>query len=144
LVFDPFGSKSAKKILQDENARRDVTIEEFRELFQRALNIAADNAEANLPKSIPRSFLVALHSFGYDDKLLSVDEAVDKMYLGNDRFYRIIDVAVIEVSLNDSVVFVRVSGHAPGPLGATWDPTGSGPFKQLIAEKIVDRRVNCK
>jgi hypothetical protein len=27
-------------------------------------------------------------------------------------------------------------------LAAAWDPTGSGPFKQLIAEKIVDRRVH--
>ena len=119
-----------------------MTREEYRELFQRSLNIAADNAEAKLPKPIPRSFLIALHSFGYDDQLLSVDEAVDKMYLGCDRFYRIIDVAVIEVSSNESVAFVRVSGHAPDTFGATWDPTGSGPFKQLIADKIVDRRVH--
>jgi hypothetical protein len=67
---------------------------------------------------------------------------VDKIYVGSDRFYRIIDVAIIEVLSNEYVAFVRVSGHAPDALGVTWDPTGSGPFKQLIAEKIVDRRVH--
>jgi hypothetical protein len=110
--------------------------------FQRSLNLAADNAEAKVPPPIPRSFLVRLHAFGYDDRLLSVDEAADKIYVGSDRFYRIIDVAIIEVLSNESMAFVRVSGHAPDAWGATWDPTGSGPFKQLIAEKIVDRRVH--
>jgi hypothetical protein len=119
-----------------------MTKEEFREFFQRSLNVAADNAEAKVPPPIPRSFLIGLHAFGYDDRLVSVDEAVEKIYVGSDRFYRIIDVAIIEVLANESVAFVRVSGHAQDALGATWDPTGSGPFKQLIAEKIVDRRVH--
>jgi hypothetical protein len=106
-----------------------MTRKEFRELFQRSLNLAADNAEAKISPPISRSFLVRLHAFGYDDRLLSVDEAVDKIYVGSDQFYRIIDVAITEVLSNESVAFVRVSGHAPDALGATWDPTGSGPFK---------------
>ena len=95
--------------------------EEFRELFQRSLNLAADNAEAKVPPPIPHSFLIRLHAFGCDDRLVSVDEAVDKIHVGSDRFYRIIDVAIIEVLSNESVAFVRVSGHPPDALGATGD-----------------------
>jgi hypothetical protein len=67
-------------------------------------------------------------------------EAVDKIYLGSDCFYRIIDVAIEEVLPKESVAFVRVSGHPPDTLDATRDPSGSGPFKQMEFDKIVDRR----
>jgi hypothetical protein len=119
-----------------------MTKEDFRERFQRALNDAAGGAETKLTKAIPRSFLIRLHSFGFDDRLISVDDAVDKIYISGDRFYRIIDVAIEEVLSKESVAFVRVSGHAPDALSATWDPAGSGPFKQIVADKIVDRRVH--
>src|SRR5260370_37460428 len=56
--------------------------------------------------------------------------------------YRIIDVAIEEVLPRESVAFVRVGGHPPDTLSATWEPTGSGPFNQLLFEKVVDRRVN--
>jgi hypothetical protein len=115
-----------------------MTRGDFLQLFQRALNLAADNAEAKLKKPIPRSFLISLHAFGCDDRLLSVDDALEKLYLGSDRFFRIIDVAIAEVRPDASVVFVRPSGHPPDALSATWDPTSPGPFKQLIADKIVD------
>lgn len=117
-----------------------MTKTEFGELFRRVLNVATGNAEAKISKPIPHSFLIRLHSFGYDDRLISVDEAIDKIYVGSDRFYRIIDVAIEEVLPKESVVFLRVSGHAPDALSATWDPAGSGPFKQIVFDKIVDRR----
>jgi hypothetical protein len=119
-----------------------MTKSEFRELFQRVLNVAADNAEAKMAKPISRSFLVRLHAFGYDDRLISVDEAIDKIYLGSDRFYRIIDIAIEEVLAKESVAFVRVSGHSPDALSATWDPAGLGPFKPIVFDKILDRRAH--
>lgn len=114
----------------------------FLELFQRALNDAAGSAETKLLKAIPRSFLIRLHSFGLDDRLLSIEGAADKIYISSDRFYRILDVAIEEVLPKESVAFVRVSGHVPDALSVTWDPTGSGPFKQIVFDKIVDRRVH--
>ena len=54
-----------------------MTREKFGELFERSLNVAAENAEEKVPPPIPRSFLIRLHAFGYDDRLLSVDEAPD-------------------------------------------------------------------
>ncbi len=115
-----------------------MTRAEFLRLFQGALNLAADNAETRLRKPIPRSFLVSLHAFGLDDRPLSVDDAVDKLYLGSDRFFRIIDVAIVEVRSDASVVFVRPSGHPPDAWSTTWDPTSRGPFKQIIADKILN------
>jgi hypothetical protein len=119
-----------------------MTRKDFLELFLRVLNGAAEVTEAKLKKPVPRSFSIRLHSFGNDDHLISVDETIDKMYLGRDRFYRIIDVAIEEVLPEESVVFVRVSGHPPDALSATWDPSGSGPFKQFQFDDIVDRRVD--
>jgi hypothetical protein len=109
---------------------------EFRGLFLRALDEAAENAELVLGRKVPRSFLVELHAPDSPDESLTIDGAVDRMYLGEDRFYRITDVAIRRVCLGKSVAFVRVSGHAPGPFSETWDPTGLGPFKQLIPETI--------
>lgn len=115
-----------------------MTREDFRRLFQKALGVAADNAEAKLKEPIPRSFLIRLHAFEYDDRLVSIDDALDKLYFSGERFFRIIDVAIVEVQSDASVVFVRPSGHEPNAWSTTWDPTGCGPFKQIIADKILN------
>jgi hypothetical protein len=47
-----------------------MTRGDFLQLLQAALNLAADNAEAKLRKAIPRSFLIRLHAFGCDDRLI--------------------------------------------------------------------------
>jgi hypothetical protein len=117
-----------------------MTKEDFRALFQRALNTAADNAEAKFAKPIPRSFMIELHGAGCPGRVISIDEAVDKMYLGADRFFLIIDVAIKELLPKDTVAFVRVSDHPPGVFSATWDPASMGPFKQIVSERLVDRR----
>jgi hypothetical protein len=115
-----------------------MTKDDFRKLFIRALNLAAENAEARLAKSIPHSFEIALYAPGSPGRTLSIDEALDRIYLGGDRFYRIIDVAVTGLRPGGSVVFVRVSGHPTTEYGKTWDPAKLGPFKQILAEQIED------
>lgn len=117
-----------------------MTKNDFRELFQRALNIAAENAEEKVAKPISRLFVIELHAPGSSGRLVNVDEALDHMYLGSDRFYRIIDIAIKELLPGESVAFVRVSGHPPDEFSKTWNPSGTGPFKQLLAENIEDRR----
>src|SRR5258708_9096919 len=105
------------------------------------LKKAAESAEAKFAKPIPSAFVIELHAPGSSGRALSVDEALDHIYLGSDRFYRIIDVAIKELLPGKSVVFVRVSGHQSAEFSKTWDPSGLGPFKQIIAEKIDDRSV---
>jgi hypothetical protein len=115
-----------------------VTKSEFRELFLRALNGAAENAEAKFARPIPRSFVIELHAPGSPGRTLGVDEALDQIYLGSDRFYRIIDIAIKRLLPRQSVAFVRVSGHPPAELSETWDPSSFGPFNQIISAQIED------
>jgi hypothetical protein len=119
-----------------------MTKAEFRELFLRALNVAADNAAAKLAEPVPRSFLLELHGAGCAGRIVNVDEALARIYLGDDRFYRIIDLAVTQVRLGETVIFTRVSGHQPADFDHTLDPSGLGPFKQILAEHVTDRRVH--
>jgi hypothetical protein len=118
-----------------------MTKADFRALFVRALESAAEDAEVRLAKRIPRSFLVDYHGPGRLARLISIDEACDRLYLGEDRFFRIVDVAVQTLLPRQSVAFVRVSGHPPAGLDKTWDPADHGPFKQIIPETIEDRSV---
>jgi hypothetical protein len=119
-----------------------MTKRSFRTLFLRALRNAADVADTRLSMPAPRSFLIELHSPICSGELLQVDEALDRLYLSGDKFYRIIDVAIEKISSDKTIAFVRVSGHAPGPFDETWDPTNLGPFKQVLAQTIEDRRLN--
>ena len=119
-----------------------MTKNEFRELFQRALNVAAENAEVKVANAISHSFLIELHAPGYSGPPINVEEALDHIYLGADRFYRIIDVAIKKLTPEESVAFVRVSGHPPDEFSKTWDPAGTGPFKQILAASIEDGRRN--
>jgi len=118
-----------------------MTRADFRTLFLRALNAAADSAEAKLAEPVPRLFRVELHGAGCAGSIISVDEAINRLYLADDRFFRIVDLAVTQVLSDETVVFARVSGHAPGPFANTYDPSDLGPFKQIAAEHVIDRRV---
>jgi hypothetical protein len=113
-----------------------MTKDEFRQLFLTALNAAAASAEARLCRPVPRSFLVELHGPSSQGQTVSVDRAIDELYLGGDRFYRIIDVAIRRLSRNEAIAFVRVSGHPPGPFSQTWAPADTGPFKQVTPRTI--------
>jgi hypothetical protein len=114
-----------------------MTKQDFGELFKAALELAALNAEERLGHAVPRNVKVVLHGAGYSGALMSPEEALDTIYLGEDLFYRIIDVAIIEVGQETAKVFLRVSQHDPGNFSQTWNtPPGSGPFKQLVADEI--------
>lgn len=109
---------------------------EFRKLFLTALNRAAEIAENKLGNSIPRLFKIELHAPGSSGNVMTSDQALDKIYLDEERFYIVIDVAVKAIRKDSSLVFVRVSGHLPAAFSMTYAPSDLGPFKQLIPEKI--------
>jgi hypothetical protein len=114
-----------------------VTKDEFARRFGEALEVAAANAEARFRRPIPRNFRIELHGANHIRDLMEPAAAVDALYLDEDRFYVIIDLAVLGVGPSWTTVFTRVSGHAPGPWEKTWnDPPGSGPFKQLLSAEL--------
>ena len=113
-----------------------MTKNEFRELFLKALERAASAADKRLGTRIPRSFLVELHGAGCTGQRIEIDDALERLYLGEDRFYKVIDVAVVARVPEKSVAFVRVSGHPPVGFEGTWDARELGPFKQMEPMKI--------
>ncbi|HKO55573.1 MAG TPA: hypothetical protein VJ276_06805 [Thermoanaerobaculia bacterium] len=114
-----------------------MTEEEFAEVFQQALERAAGNAEQALGRAVPRLFEIELHGLAPRSRRMSKEDALHELYLGPDRFHRIIDVAVRRVGKDVTTVFTRVSGHEPGSWDETWNqPPGAGPFKQLIARDV--------
>lgn len=118
-----------------------MTRDDFRKLLLRALEEAARTAERQLGATVPRSFLIELHDAGRVGHRISIDEAIERLYLGTTLFHRIIDIAVIAVVPEGCVAFVRVSGHAPVEYQQTWSPNDLGPFKQMVPLNIHDYRI---
>jgi hypothetical protein len=110
----------------------------FRQLFQSALESALEMGRVAIREPALHSIKIELHAPNAPGRSVSFDEALDEIYLGEDRFYKIIDVAAWQTQAH-TVAFVRVSGHLPCPFGQTWDPSGLGPFKPVIAEAIPNR-----
>ena len=111
--------------------------EEFKILFERALEVAAQNAEKKLGRPVPRQFEIELHGLAPHSGMLSKDLALEQVYINPMQFYRIIDVSVRRVSKDVSTVCMVISGHTPGPLSQTWNlPPGCGPFKQVLANEL--------
>lgn len=114
-----------------------MTEGEFRRLFTSTLEAAARDAERRLGFALPRQFRIRLYGADHAGDVVGVTTAVASLYLGADRFYRIIDVAVVEVTEQEVTCFVRASGHRPGSFAQTWNtPPGHGPFKLLTSAEI--------
>ena len=111
--------------------------QEFAQLFANALETAVQNGEKKLRCPLPRDHQILLYGAGCSGVLLDPASVLERLYLGEDKFYRIIDVAVVKASKQFVTVFVRASGHKPAPFAQTWNnPPGNGPFKQLLAKNI--------
>lgn len=110
---------------------------DFTQLFAQALETATQHAEKKLGYRLPRSYQIRLYGAGCSGNLLEVSCALEKLYLNEKQFYRVIDLSVTRVNPQNVTVFVRVSGHRPVPFAQTWNTQlGNGPFKQLISQQI--------
>ena len=114
---------------------------DFGQLFQKALEQAAINVETEYNVKVLRNFMIVFHGFGHSGDIISVGEALDSLYLGDNRFVYVIDVAVTEANSTVTNVFVRASGHTPvATIEETRnDPPGNGPFKQAMWGKFALR-----
>lgn len=114
-----------------------MTEQEFTQRFKKALEEAMQIAENQLHRNLPHQFRIRLHGANHSGDELEVDQVAKALYLGEESFYRIIDIAVVEVHSQYTVLFVRVSAHAPSSWERTWNnPPGNGPFKQLVSLNI--------
>ena len=110
---------------------------DYSALFASVLERAALEAEMHLGETVQRRFEIELHGAYHAGDLMSVEHALSDIYISDDAFYRVIDVAVIGVNHEKTRVFVRVSGHTPGKFEETWHQyQGLGPFNVMKAARI--------
>ena len=117
-----------------------LSTEDFTTLFMRELDAATVEAERHLGGHAARNYKIA-----YGDprqrNLITIDTAVARLLKDAPLVAPIIDISVVEVRDDSTVIFVRPSSHHPVPWNKTWDiPAGRGPFKVLVAKDISDRR----
>jgi len=62
---------------------------------------------------------------------ITVDEALDLLWLSPEQFYLVVDVMAFVGEDNPPVLFVRPSGHPPDAYSETWDPSDLGPFRGI-------------
>jgi hypothetical protein len=111
--------------------------DEFEALFHSHLAEATEDAESRLGRKVPEEITIELHGAGFSGKEMSPSRAAGILFLGRDKFYRVIDISAVRVSAEKTTIFVRVSGHTPGRFEQTWNsPSGSGPFKLLKPVQI--------
>lgn len=111
--------------------------QEFKELFLRALEMAAETAEKMTNRKVSRNFRILLYGADHSGDEMSLDEALEVLYIDENKFYRIVDLSVEKVGKNNTRIFTRISSHEPSRFDLTWNqPEGFGPFKQLIANQI--------
>jgi hypothetical protein len=111
--------------------------ETYSSLFKNAVEEACLIAEKALGRSLSRRVTIRMFGAGANCAEVAPQEFIDRAYIGDDIFYRLIDIMVVEVRGVDPVVFARVSDHKPAALAESWNGMG-GPFKQLVAGKIVE------
>jgi len=99
---------------------------DFAGLFEKAVERALK--EAGLPSLSPP---VEFRGASIRHNPLTVEQALDALWLGDDRFYFIIDVGVLVGGEGLPMLFVRPSGHEPRAFSETWNPDDLGPFKSI-------------
>jgi hypothetical protein len=123
-------------------AEESITMDkvQFRQLFLRSVHQALESAQKGIGTQLSNDFEIELHGGGIPGEIVSQNHAVDIMYLGANKFYRIVDVGVKYIDSNNRArVFVRIGDHPPSNFDDTWNnPAGNGPFK--VIEPLGDIR----
>jgi hypothetical protein len=107
----------------DKESFKKLFINSVREAIRRARGIVDVQSD---------SFDIELHGGGVSGTMVAVNEALDRMYINDHSFCRVIDIGVKAFHKNKWVIFARISGHPPASFAETWNaPEGNGPFKVI-------------
>ena len=110
-----------------------MTRAEFSALFTSQLDLAVDAAEARFGHPLARCYEILRGSPDCEGRRITVDDALEELWISSDRFHRIIDLAVADYSPVMTWIWVREAGYAPSAFEEKWnDPPGAGPFKILV------------
>ena len=109
-----------------------LTREAFRLLLEQAIQWSMDLAQQEVADPLPPTTQLELALAGYSDRALSLEEVVSVL-CRDGTFPRIVDVFVQGIADEQTLMYLRPSGHAwTDDLAQTWNqPAGMGPFKSL-------------
>ena len=113
-----------------------MNLAQYCEVFAQAVEASIKEAEKAHRISLPRDLIFEIPFKGLPDRYSNIEDMAKVIYLNENSFYRIIDVAVRAEISGQSLVWVRVSGHPPSEWKDTWDPAVYGPFKSIISSEI--------
>ena len=107
-----------------------LTREAFRLLLEQAIQESLDLAQQQVADVLPKA--TRLELAGNRNRGLSLEEVISGLYRDG-TFPRIVDVFVQGTADEQTLIFLRSSGHAwTEDLAQTWNqPAGMGPFKSL-------------
>lgn len=108
-----------------------MTKNDFSLLLEQALARALASFSTVCGETIDPPTNFEVHSPSCSPCMLSLQDAVNAIFIDPLRFYRIIDIGLIPNGDGSSIGFIRVSGHRPGPYEETFNPKDLGPFKIL-------------
>ena len=112
--------------------------ESFASCFRESLETACSAAEKSLGKKLSRDVIIKMYGAGENGLEVSPAEFLERAYISEESFYRLIDLMVVEIVGSRPVLFAKISGHPPAPISMSWNGA-KGPFKQLQAGAIVQR-----
>jgi hypothetical protein len=104
----------------------------FTALFQQAVRRAGELAGRWPFTGDP---VVEFHGSQSSQNPITLDEALDRLWLSTERFYRVIDVAAFVGEENPPVIFVRPASFEPGPFSKTLAPDDLGPFNVMVGDR---------
>ena len=110
----------------------------FTQAFRATVDVSLVDAEKKLGKILDHNVIVRMFGAGVNGEDISAEEFIDRVYIDNQTFYRLIDVFVVEVRQGKPVIFARVSDHPPGDIANCWNGV-DGPFKGLQPDVIVQK-----
>ena len=111
---------------------------EFTNAFREVVEKSIHDVEIHLGKALSRDVVIKMYGLDMDGVNMSPEEFIDIVYINDESGYRLIDIMVVELIGTRPVIFARVSGHTPAPYSMSWNGE-KGPFKQLIAENLVQK-----
>lgn len=112
-----------------------VNKSEYQKIFELALENASKNAEKAFHVDVPRRFHIELRGASISYRVLPSENVVDAIFIEENQFWLLINVMVIEVSLeaNLTIISLNITGHGPGTFEQTFSYSdGKVPFHQVL------------
>jgi hypothetical protein len=111
--------------------------ESFKNIFLGVVADAIAGAQQLSDRPLLPKFKIELHGGGIGGRVVTLDDALERMFVSESLYFKIIDVGLKKVERDRCIIFVRISDHSPVSFQETWNtPKGNGPFKVILPTEV--------